>query len=175
MLLFYFQVLCRALSIIQPLKLLSIVCFFDQAIYIKATEIKWKEKEKLKNCIDDGSLSYNDDMNIFIKRFADACSVIAEVSVDRELCGKMYNRGIRMYKFMYEALMRVLLVHLEQQSNVTFNIKKLQDIVIEGPDMKNENVNQLSEASDVNEAYPMFTDIRIKMNDKNNSSTLHRF
>ena len=89
-------------------------------------------------------------MNIFIKRFADACSVIAEVSVDRELCGKMYNRGIRMYKFMYEALMRVLLVHLEQQSNVTFNIKKLQDIVIEGPDMKNENVNQLSEASDVN-------------------------
>lgn len=175
MLLFYFQVLCRALSIIQPLKLESIVCVFDQAIYVKPTEIKWKEKEKFKNCVDDGSLSYIGDMNIFIKRFADACSVIIEVSVDRELCGKMYNRGIRMYKFMYEALVRVLLVHLEQQSNATLHIIKLQEIVTERPDMKNENLNQLSEASDVNEAYPMFTDIRFKMNDKNNSSTLHRF
>ena len=41
--------------------------------------------------------------------------------------------------------------------------------------MKSENLNQLLEASDFNEAYHMFTDIRIKMNDENNSSTLQRF
>ena len=41
--------------------------------------------------------------------------------------------------------------------------------------MKSENLNQLLEASDFNEAYHMFTDIRIKMNDENDSSTLQRF
>ena len=63
-------------------------------------------------------------MNILSKHFADAglndaliqSRVIAEGSVDRALCGKMYNRGIRMYKLMYEALMRILIVHLEQQT-----------------------------------------------------------
>ena len=41
--------------------------------------------------------------------------------------------------------------------------------------MKSENLNQLLETSDFNEAYHMFTDIRIKMNDENDSSTLQRF
>ena len=35
----------------ESLKLSSIVCVFDQAIYSKAIEIKWKEKEKLKNTV----------------------------------------------------------------------------------------------------------------------------
>ena len=99
-------------------------------------------------------------MNILSKRFADAelkdaliqSTVIAEGSVDRALCGKMYTRGIRMYKFMYEALMRILLVHLEQQSNATPHMQKLKEIVTELPDMKSENLNQLLEASDFNEA-----------------------
>ena len=36
-------------------------------------------------------------------------------------------------------------------------------------------MNQLLEASDFNEAYHMFTDIRVKMNNENNSSMLQRF
>lgn len=53
-------------------------------------------------------------MHILSKRFADAglryvfiqSVVIAEGTVDRALCGKMYNGGLRMYKLMYEAIMR---------------------------------------------------------------------
>ena len=53
-------------------------------------------------------------MHILSKRFADAglryvfiqSGVIAEGTVDRALCGKMYNGGLRMYKLMYEAIMR---------------------------------------------------------------------
>lgn len=42
-------------------------------------------------------------------------------------------------------------------------------------DMKIENLNQLLEVLDFNEAYIMFTEIRMKMNEENNSSTLQRF
>ena len=53
-------------------------------------------------------------MHILSKRFSDAgvcdvltqSSVIAEGSVDKALCGKMYNRGVKMYKLMCEAIMR---------------------------------------------------------------------
>ena len=39
-----YQVMRRASNIVDSLNLLSIVCAFDQAIYSKAVEIKWKEK-----------------------------------------------------------------------------------------------------------------------------------
>ena len=53
-------------------------------------------------------------MHILSKRFGDAglryvfiqSGVIGEGTVDRALCGKMYNRGVRIYKLMYEAIMR---------------------------------------------------------------------
>ena len=53
-------------------------------------------------------------MHILSKRFADAglryvfiqSGVIAEGTVDRALCEKMYNGGLRMYKLMYEAIKR---------------------------------------------------------------------
>ena len=53
---------------------------------------------------------------ILSKRFSDAgvrdvhiqSSVIAERSVDKALCGRMCNRGVRMYKLMYEAITRKL-------------------------------------------------------------------
>lgn len=41
--------------------------------------------------------------------------------------------------------------------------------------MKIENLNQLLEVLDFNKAYIMFTEIRMKMNEENNSSTLQRF
>ena len=55
-------------------------------------------------------------MHILSKRFSDAgvhdvliqSSVIAEGSVGKALCGKMYNRGVRMYKLIYEAITRKL-------------------------------------------------------------------
>ena len=41
---FLIQVIMQALQIIELLKLVTLVCVFDQAIYLKAIEIKCKEK-----------------------------------------------------------------------------------------------------------------------------------
>ena len=46
-----FQVMSRALSTIKSLHLVSIVCVFDQAIYCKACQIKWREPEKFRICV----------------------------------------------------------------------------------------------------------------------------
>ena len=45
------EVLKRALMLKDHLKLSSIVCVFDQSIFAKAMEIKWKNSEKYKDCI----------------------------------------------------------------------------------------------------------------------------
>ena len=81
---------------------------FDHAIYSKAIEIKWKEKQKFRNIV---LMMY---MHILSKTFSDAgihdiliqSGTIAEGSVDKALCGKMYNRGVRAYKMVYEAIVR---------------------------------------------------------------------
>ena len=106
----------RALKIVESLNLVSIVCVFDQAIYSKAIELKWKDKEKFNSCVLMMGMLHMlmMFMHILSKRFSDAgirdvliqSGVIAEGSVDRALCGKMYNRGVRVYKLMYEAIMR---------------------------------------------------------------------
>ena len=112
-----FQVILRALKIVSSLNLKSIVCVFDQAIYSKAIEIKWKEQEKCSSCILMMGMFHMlmMYMHILSKRFSDtgvcdvliqSSGVIAEGSVDKALCGKMYNRGVKMYKLMCEAIMR---------------------------------------------------------------------
>lgn len=112
----------RAVKITESLRLASIVCVFDQAIYSKAVEIKWKECNKFKNCVIMMGLFHMlmMYMHILSKRFSDAglrdvliqSNVIVEGSVDKALVGKMYNRGVRMYKLMYEAVMMRVLEHL---------------------------------------------------------------
>ena len=114
----YFQVMLRALKISSSLNLKSIVCVFDQAIYSKAIKLRWKEQEKFSSCVLMMGMFHMlmMYMHILSKRFSDAgvrdvliqSSVIAERSVDKASCGKMYNRGVRMYKLMYEAITRKL-------------------------------------------------------------------
>ena len=43
-------------------------------------------------------------------------AVVAEGSVDSVLRGKQYNRGVRLYKIYYEALMRILLTNLSSET-----------------------------------------------------------
>ena len=53
-------------------------------------------------------------MRILSKRYSDArirniliqSGTVAEGSMDKVLCGKMYNRGVRAYKMVYEAIVR---------------------------------------------------------------------
>ena len=70
----YFQVMLRALKISSSLNLKSIVCVFDQAIYSKAIEIKWKEQEKCSSCILTMGMFHMlmMYMHILSKRFFDA-------------------------------------------------------------------------------------------------------
>ena len=92
----------RALQIIESLKLVTLVCVFDQAIYSKAIEIKWKEKQKFGNIVlmmgmFNMLMMY---MHILSKRVSDAgirdillqSGTIAEGSVEKALRGKMCNR-----------------------------------------------------------------------------------
>ena len=83
-------------------KICIIVMLFLSSNLWKATEIKWKEKEKFKNCVlmmvlFHMSMTY---VKILSKRSADAglkdapIQSTAERSVDWALCGKMYNQRI---------------------------------------------------------------------------------
>ena len=113
---FLIQVMMRALQIIDSLKLVTLVCVFNQAIYSKAIEIKWKEKQKFGNVVLMMGMFHMlmMYMHILSKRYSDArirniliqSGTVAEGSMDKALCGKMYNRGVRAYKMVYEAIVR---------------------------------------------------------------------
>ena len=101
------QVLNRCLKIKDSLHLSSIVCVFDEAIYAKAVEIKWKSPEVFQSCIIMLGIFHTlMFLGIIGKRFGDGgyrdmlvqSEVIAEGSVDRALSGKMYNRSVRAVK-----------------------------------------------------------------------------
>lgn len=113
-----FEILKRSCRIMEKLKLPSIVCVFDQAIYSKACEIVWKKKEMFQDVVlmlgnFHLMMMY---LGVIGKRFGDAglrdvmvqSDVIAQGSIDKALTGHMYNRAVRMHKLMYEALMRIL-------------------------------------------------------------------
>lgn len=129
--------MCRALTIIQSLHLNAIVCVFDQAIYSKACEIKWKEPEKFQNCIVMMGIFHllMVYMGILNKRFGDGglrdaliqSSIVAEGSIDSALRGKSYNRGIRIYKIFYEALNRLLISKVQERATGSFE-ELLQEI-----------------------------------------------
>ena len=99
-----FEILNRSLAIKDKLKLSAIVCVFDQAIYSKAVEIKWKMPDQFKDCILMLGTFHMVMMYLGIigKRFKDAglrdiliqSQVLAEGSVDKALPGKMYNRSV---------------------------------------------------------------------------------
>ena len=114
----------RTLTIVEALHLEAIVCVFNQAIYSKACEIKWREPEKFKCCMLMMGIFHllMVDMSILNNRFANVglrdtlvqSSIIAESSVAASLCGKSYNRGVRLYKVFYEALNRLLLSRFDE-------------------------------------------------------------
>ena len=105
------------------MKLSAIVCIFDQAIYAKAVEIKWKMPNQYKDCILMLGVFHMLMMYLGIigKRLKDAglrdvlihSQIMAEGSVDKALAGKMYNRSVRSCKLVYEALSRLLIAKME--------------------------------------------------------------
>ena len=110
------EILNRSMAIKESLKISGIACTFDQALYAKAAEIVWKNKEKFEGLILllGGFHLICNFISIIGKRFGDAglrdllveSGTAASGSVQSILNGKQYNRGIRMHKIVYEALMR---------------------------------------------------------------------
>ena len=72
-------------------------------------------------------------MHILFKRLGNAwmkdvliqSSVIAEGSIKSALRGKCYNRGIRLFKIFYEALLRQIMSHVIEKNNQS-EVKKLK-------------------------------------------------
>ena len=104
------EVLVQWLKIKNTLKLKSIVLVFDQSLYAKATEVQWKQSERFK------------DIGLRMGVFHTACTLLSIIGKRfgdtgwRDLCvesgviaggvnGRWYNRGVRLHKFMHEALM----------------------------------------------------------------------
>ena len=161
----------RALKIIDQLHLVSIVCVFDQAIYSKACEIKWKEAEKFQNCvlmlgIFHLLMMY---MGILNKRFSDAglkdaliqSSIIAAGSIDSALRGKCYNRGVRLYKTAYESLLRLVL--LEVMTDLSPEIENhLSTLFKSFEESPQETIQSALDNDALCNVYHNFLDIKIK-------------
>ena len=99
-----YHILERCLQIKDALNLQTVVCVFDQAIYCKVMEIKWKQPERCQSCIVMLGIFHTIMfLGIIGKRFGDAglrdlliqSGVLAEGSVDRALSGKQCNRSVR--------------------------------------------------------------------------------
>ena len=104
----------RALKMNDARKISEIVCLFDQSIFAKTAEIKWKSPEKYKDCglVLGAFHMIMSFMSFLAKRFGDAglrdtlvqAGVLEDGSADSAISGRMYNRGIRSYKLAYEDL-----------------------------------------------------------------------
>ena len=94
-------VLDRCLKIKEQLRLNYTVCVFDQAIYYKALEQKWRYPDKYKYYIVMLGIFYMTMMYLVItdNKFSDAglkdliiqSDVVATGSVDKALSGRIYN------------------------------------------------------------------------------------
>ena len=112
------EALNQSLRIMHSLKLTSITCVFDQAIYCKAPEIKSKNSDLYKPIVLRLGMFHTlcTRISIIGKRFQDAelrdlcicvSGVVAEGSVSALMEGRSYNRAVRFYKLSYEAFRRI--------------------------------------------------------------------
>ena len=109
--------LVQANKIKEGLELKEIVCVFDQALYAKAAEIKWKHTQTFQNVVLRMGVFHTicNLLSIIGKRFGSAglrdlaveSGIIAEGSINSVLDGKKYNRGVRLCKLVYEAFFRL--------------------------------------------------------------------
>ena len=167
-----YEILDRCLAIKEKLNLDVIVCVFDQAMYAKAVEIKWKDPIKYKSCIIMLGMFHMLMMYLGIigKRFKDAgmrdvliqSEVISGGSVDRALSGKMYNRAVRCNKLFYEALHRLLLQKMEESVNSIEEQLVIDDVyenIVTFKDDMNENVfTALKESNEIKRFHESFID-----------------
>ena len=112
-----YEILNQSNLMMVQLHLEQIVMVMDQALYAKATDIAWKHTSKYANIILRMG-TFHTIMTLLAiigKQFQDAglrdtcieSGIIAEGSVSGVLEGRMYNRAVRVHKYIYEALLRL--------------------------------------------------------------------
>ena len=112
------EILNHIIKIMKALDIDEIVCVFDQALYAKASEIIWKHQMRFKPVVLRMGTFHTlmNMISIIGKRFGSAglrdiaveCDIITEGSISGVLGGRSYNRGVRLCKLVYEALLRLV-------------------------------------------------------------------
>ena len=102
----------------RRLNLSEIVVVIDQALYAKACEVTWKNRDLYGyNLLRLGTFhTICNVLSIIGKRFKDAglhdicieSGILAEGSVSSVTEGKMYNCAVRVHKYFYETLLRLI-------------------------------------------------------------------
>ena len=132
-----YTILMKSTKIADQLELKTIVLVFDQAIYYKAQQIRWKDIT-LQNrlVIRLGQFhTAKTFLAVLGKRFKDGglsdilveSRVVAVGSVAGVMNGNHYNRGLSSHKLMYEALQRLCLSEFLAQTPEE-NVQKFKSI-----------------------------------------------
>ena len=109
-----YQVLTKSLQLKETLRLQCFVLVFDQALYAKATEIKWKRSAQFNAIVLTMGVFHTicTFLALIGKRFQDAglrgarveSEAIADGYAAVVLGGRSYNRAFRFQKIMFKAL-----------------------------------------------------------------------
>ncbi|KAK6168598.1 hypothetical protein SNE40_019797 [Patella caerulea] len=110
-------ILIKSVSVADSFQLSNILLVFDQAIYAKAQQIRWKDPELSKRLVIrlgefHTTMAF---LAIIGKVYKDAglqdilieSDVVAQGSINGVINGHHYNRSLRAHKLLYEALQRL--------------------------------------------------------------------
>ena len=151
-----YEILQQSLNVMTHLRLNSIVCVFDQALYAKAVEIIWKNSERHDGIILRLGVFHTicTLLAVIGKCFKDAGSqdlcieagIVAKGSFSGVMEGRRYNRAVRTHKLICEALMRLAwkrFVSWLKVTNPEDNIQ-LQEAMTAAEDTLVQNPSQVS-------------------------------
>ena len=143
-------ILRQSEDIRKRLYLDQIVVVLDQGLYAKACEVTWKNRELYEKIILRLGTFHTicNLLSIIGKRFQDAglsdvcieSGILAGRSVCGVMEGKVYNRAVRIHKYIYEALMRLVWKQFVPWLTVNHadKVGKLRVLQVKVSDMVNE-------------------------------------
>ena len=105
-------------------------------------------------------------MSILNKRFGDAglrhalaqSSIIAKDLVEAALCGKSYNRSVRLYKIFYETLNRLLLSRLDEVLPLADFIQPINEM----DPFSKDDIIKFKDSAEFTQAYSRYVSSKFK-------------
>lgn len=168
-----YNVLKRSVNMADQHDQEDVVIVFDQAIYAKALEIIWKNPVEFKRivpCMGAFHIACT-FLAVIGKRFGDAglrdviieSEILGSGSVVGMLEGRHYNRGIRVHKIVFEAMLRLrwkaFRTWLTEQNIPGLNDIGLQEVVNTlQADITPDNFRRLIDSNDFGRVYDLYLD-----------------